>query len=250
LPKSDVATPQRDLTIPRSKGVAWLKAVIVVALLAALVLFGRETVVRLPDYAAWVQSLGAWGPAVFIAGYGIAAVVFVPAALLTFTAGALWGFRFGVVYVMLGATLGATLAFLTARHLVRRFVEAYVARHPKLAAIDRAVESEGARLVLLLRLSPIVPFSLLNYVLGISRVRFRDYMIGLVGMVPAASMYVYAGKVAGDLASVARGAATPHGPVYYAVLIVGLAATVVATVLLARASARAVEETANKGRAR
>jgi uncharacterized membrane protein YdjX (TVP38/TMEM64 family) len=244
-----VATPERGLTIPRGNRVVWLKVLILGAVVAALVLFGRETLLRLPDYAAWVQSLGVWGPAVFIAGYGIAAVVFVPAALLTFTAGALWGFRFGVIYVMLGATLGATLAFLSARYLVRRFVEAYVARHPKLAAIDRAVESEGVRLVLLLRLSPIVPFSLLNYVLGISRVRFRDYMLGLVGMVPAASMYVYAGKAAGDLASVARGAATPHGPVYYGVLIVGLAATVVATVLLARASARAVEETAHKGRA-
>jgi uncharacterized membrane protein YdjX (TVP38/TMEM64 family) len=246
LPKTDIATPQRDVTLPRGKGAVWVKAGIVVAVLVALVLFGLETAVRLPAYAAWVQSLGAWGPAAFIAGYGIGAVVFVPAALLTFTAGALWGFRLGIVYVMLGATLGATLAFLTARFAVRRFVEAYVARHPKLAAIDRAAESEGVRLVFLLRLSPLVPFSLLNYVLGISRVRFRDYMLGLCGMVPAASMYVYAGKVAGDLASVASGAAPPRGPLYYAVLIVGLAATIVATVLLARASARAVEDTASR----
>jgi uncharacterized membrane protein YdjX (TVP38/TMEM64 family) len=245
LPKSEIATPARDVTLPPAKGAAWAKAGVVVAILIAVVLFGREIAVRLPAYAAWVQSLGAWGPAAFIAGYGIGAVVFVPAALLTFTAGALWGFGLGVVYVMLGATLGATLAFLTARHVVRRFVEAYVARHPKLGAIDRAVESEGLRLVFLLRLSPLVPFSLLNYVLGISRVRFRDYMGGLCGMVPAASMYVYAGKVAGDLAAVASGVAAPHGPVYYAVLIVGLAATVVATVLLARASARAVEQAAS-----
>ena len=144
-----------------------------------------------------------------------------------------------MIYVTLGAILGATLAFFAGRYLVRHFVEAYVHRHPRLAAIDRAVESEGARLVFLLRLSPIVPFVLLNYVLGISRITLRDYMIGLTGMLPAVAAYVYAGKVAGDLASLASGAATPRGTTYYVLLTVGLAATVVATILITRAAARA-----------
>jgi uncharacterized membrane protein YdjX (TVP38/TMEM64 family) len=93
--------------------------------------------------------------------------------------------------------------------------------------------------VFLLRLSPIVPFVLLNYVLGISRITWRDYMIGLTGMLPAVAAYVYAGKVAGDLASLATGAATPRGTMYYVLLSVGLAATVVATILITRAAARA-----------
>jgi enamine deaminase RidA (YjgF/YER057c/UK114 family) len=93
------------------------------------------------------------------------------------------------------------VAFLCARYLVRGFVQVYVDRHPRMAAVDRAVESEGLRLVFLLRLSPVVPYILLNYVLGVSRLRFRDYVGGLAGMLPTIAMYVYAGKVAGDLAA-------------------------------------------------
>ena len=190
------------------------KLIAAIGFLVALLLFGREAAVRLPTFAAWVQSLGVWGPLAFILGYGLAAILLVPAFLLTLSAGALWGFRLGMLYVSLGASLGAALAFLAARYVVRRFVEAYVDRHPRLAAIDRAVEAEGARLVLLLRLSPLVPYVLLNYILGISRVRFRDYMLGLAGMLPIVAVYVYAGKVAGDLATLAAGASAPRGATY------------------------------------
>jgi len=209
---------------------------VAVGALAALLLFGREAAARLPAFAAWVQSLGVWGPLAFIAGYGLAALLLIPAVLLTLSGGAIFGFRRGMLYVSLGATLGAVLSFFAARYLVRGFVEAYVNRHPRLVAIDRAVESEGARLVFLLRLSPIVPFVLLNYVLGISRVSWRDYMVGLSGMLPAVAVYVYAGKVAGDLATLAAGVASPRGPLYYVLLTVGLAATVLASFLITRAA--------------
>ncbi len=232
------------------RGTLLVKVLALVLPLAVLLLFGREAAARLPTFAAWVQSLGVWGPLAFVAGYGLAAVLLIPAVLLTISGGALFGFRRGVIYVSLGAALGALLAFLAARYVVRRFVEAYVMRHPRLAAIDRAVEAEGARLVFLLRLSPIVPFVLLNYVLGISRIRLRDYLLGTAGMLPAVAAYVYAGKVAGDLASLAAGAASPRGPAYYVLMTVGLAATVLATVLITRAAARAVEARADPAVAR
>jgi uncharacterized membrane protein YdjX (TVP38/TMEM64 family) len=218
------------------------KAAIAVAVLAVLAFFGREAATVVHPFTIWVQSLGVWGPVAFVGGYTVAAVFMLPAFLLTLAAGALWGFSLGVVYAMTGAAVGASCAFLTARHVVRRFVEQYVNRHPMLAAIDRAVESEGARLVLLLRLSPAVPYVLLNYVLGISRLRFRDHAIGLIGMIPTASMYVYAGKVAGDLAVLATGAAAPKGTAYYLLLTSGLAATIVATVLVTRAAKRALQQ--------
>lgn len=212
------------------------------AVLAALLLFGREAAARVPQFAAWVRSLGFWGPAVYILAFGVAAVLCFPAMVLLLAAGVLWGVVVGTICAMLGAAMGSTLAFFAARHLVRRHVQRYVDRHPQMAAIDRAVESEGLRLVFLLRLSPVVPFFLLNYVLGISRVSFRDYFGGLAGMIPAALMYVYAGKVAGDLASLASGVATPRGPAYYTFIALGLAATIVATVLLTRAAQRAVQQ--------
>jgi uncharacterized membrane protein YdjX (TVP38/TMEM64 family) len=221
---------------------ALAKAVIVIGALGAMLLSGREAAARLPQFATWVQSLGVLGPLAFVGGYALCSLLLLPVFLLTLTAGALWGFKLGLVYAMLGAALGSTVAFFAARHVVRRFVERYLTRHPRLVAIDRAVESEGARLVFLLRLSPVVPFTLLNYVLGISRVRFTDYSAGLIGMVPVAAVYVYAGKVAGDLAALASGTATPRGSTYYAVLTAGLAATVAATVLITRAARKAIED--------
>ena len=221
-----------------------LKPLLVVAALAALVLFGREAATWVPLFAGWVQSLGVWGPLAFILGYTVAAVFLMPAFLLTIAAGALWGFALGLAYAFAGAAVGASCAFVAGRHLVRRFVEEYVTRNPRLAAIDRAVQSEGARLAFLLRLSPAVPYVLLNYVLGITRLRFRDHLIGLWGMLPTAAMYVYAGKVAGDLAVLATGAAAPRGPAYYALLTFGLVATVIATVLVTRAAKRAVQASA------
>lgn len=193
----------------------------------------------MPAFAQWVKSLGVWGPLAFIAGYGLAALVLAPAFLLTVTAGAIWGMT-GVIYVMLGATLGAVLAFFSGRYFVRQYVERYVQHHPRLAAIDRAVEIEGFRLVLLLRLSPVVAYVLLNYVLGISRVRFREYLAGSIGMLPTVTAYVYAGKVIGDVASVAGGASVPRGPLWYTAVIGGLIATIVASVLVARAASRQV----------
>jgi uncharacterized membrane protein YdjX (TVP38/TMEM64 family) len=227
-----------------------VKIIVVAVGLAALLLFGRQAASQLPAFAAWVKSLGVWGPFAYIAGYTVVAVLLMPAFLLTLAAGALWGFAFGLLYAFTGAAVGASCAFLAGRHLVRRFVQHYVDRHPTVAAIDRAVESEGARLVFLIRLSPAVPYVLLNYVLGVSRLRFRDHLVGLLGMLPVAAMYVYAGKVAGDLAVLASGAAAPRGTIYYVMLTAGLVATVAATILVTRAAKRALQLSVDRATAR
>src|SRR5690606_30976442 len=184
-------------------------------LMVAAALSGREMALQVPAFAAWVRSLSVLGPLAFVAAYTVVSLLLMPAVLLTLAAGALWGFSGGLAAAMAGATAGSTASFLAGRYLVRGFVEAYVAKHPRLAVIDRAVEAEGARLVLLLRLSPAVPYVLLNYVLGVSRLPLRAHLIGLAGMVPPAAMYVYAGKFAGDLAALASGTAHPRGPAYY-----------------------------------
>jgi uncharacterized membrane protein YdjX (TVP38/TMEM64 family) len=222
--------------------IRWIKIIIALLAVAAAALFGRDAATFVPPFAQWVRSLGVWGPLAFVGGYTIAAVFLLPAFLLTIAAGALWGFWVGLLYAMTGATVGASLAFVAGRHLVRGLVEGYVTRHPMLAAIDRAVETEGARLVFLLRLSPAVPYVLFNYVLGISRLPFRAHLIGLAGMIPTAAMYVYAGKVAGDLAVLASGDATPKGTSYYVLLGFGLIATVVATVMVTRAAKKALQQ--------
>src|SRR5262249_32056372 len=160
----------------------------------------------------WVRELGVWGPVVFMLGYAVAVVAFVPGSVLTLAAGAIFGLVRGTVYVLIAATLGSAAAFLVSRHLARSAVERRLARNRRFAAIDRAVEAEGRRIVLLLRLSPAFPFTLLNYALGLTRVRFADFVIASVGMLPGTVLYVYCGKLAGDVAAFAGGAPVARGP--------------------------------------
>jgi uncharacterized membrane protein YdjX (TVP38/TMEM64 family) len=110
--------------------------------------------------------------------------------------------------------------------------------------VRNAVVGEGAWVMFLLRLSPVVPFVFLNYALALSGVRYRDFMAASVGMLPAIVMYVYYGKVAGDVAKLAAGIAPPRGPEYYTLLVIGLVATVVATTAVTRAARRSMKNAA------
>jgi uncharacterized membrane protein YdjX (TVP38/TMEM64 family) len=215
---------------------------LIVAALAALLVLGRQAGAYLPQFAAWVESLGFWGPLVFIVGYAIAVVAFVPGSLLTLAGGAIFGIAAGTVYVLIAATIGATAAFLVSRHYVRTAIERRLADNPRFAAIDRAVESQGQRIVFLLRLSPAFPFNLLNYALGITSVRLADYVMASIGMLPGTLLYVYYGKLAGDVAALAGGAAVEKDAAYYTVLVLGLVATVVVTALVTRTARRALQQ--------
>ncbi len=218
-----------------------------VAIVAGLIVAHRERG-QLPAFFAWIDGLGAWGPAAFIAGYALATVALVPGSLLTLAAGAIFGVAKGTAIVLVAATLGASLAFLVARYLARGPVERWLAGNERLAAIDRAISHDGFRVVLLLRLVPFVPFNLLNYALGLTSLRFGDAVLASVGMLPGTLLYVYTGAVVGDLARLAGGAAAPRGPAHYAVLILGLLASLILATLLTRRARRALHE-ATDGRA-
>ena len=215
---------------------------ILVPAIVALVWLGRAAGGYLPRFAAWVDSLGVWGPIVFIFGYATAAVAFVPGSVLTLAAGAIFGLVKGVLLVFVAAVLGSAAAFLVARYLARAAIERRLAGNPRFAAVDRAVGAEGRKIVFLLRLSPVFPFNLLNYGLGLTRVRFVDYLIASIGMIPGTILYVYYGKLAGDVAALAGGAAVHKGPGYYAVVVLGLAATVVVTTIVTRIARRSLKE--------
>ena len=175
-------------------------------------------------------------------GYIIAVVAFVPASLLTLGAGAIFGIVDGVIYVFVAATIGSCLAFLVSRYLARSAVERKLAGKPKFSAIDRAVAAEGLKIVFLLRLTPAVPFNLLNYALGLTRVSFADYAIASVGMLPGTLLYVYSGKLAGDVASLAGNPAVARGWGYYSLLALGLAATLAVTLVVTQSARRALAE--------
>ena len=223
----------------------WLRAVVVVAILVALVLGGRRIGTLVPEFAQYIDGLGALGPLVFVAGYALATVAFIPGSLLTLAAGAMFGLTRGVMFVFVGATLGSTLAFLLSRYVARRAVERRLVGNARFAAVDRAIAAQGRRIVILLRLSPAFPFSLLNYALGLTRISLRDYVLASVGMLPGTILYVYYGKLAGDVAALAGGGAPPRDTAYYMVLIVGLLATVIVTAVVTR-TARAALRTATE----
>lgn len=222
--------------------VAWGKVGLGLVVVVALLALGRQAGGYLPQFAAWVDSLGAWGPIVFILGYATAVVAFVPGSLLTLAAGAIFGLAEGVVYVFIAATLGSSLAFLVSRYIARGAIERRIQGNPRFAAIDRAVGEQGRKIVFLLRLSPVFPFTLLNYGLGLTRVRFADYVMACVGMLPGTVLYVYYGKLAGDVAALAGGAAPAGGAGYWSVLILGLVATILVTGLVTRTARRALAE--------
>lgn len=218
-----------------------------IAVLTVVLLFGgREFAKQLPAFTAYVEGLGAIGPLVFIAGYALATVAFIPGSVLTFAAGAIFGLGKGVAVVFVGATIGSTLAFLLSRYVARDAVQRRVAGNAKFAAVDRAIASQGRRIVLLLRLSPAFPFSLLNYALGLTRISLVDYVVASIGMLPGTVLFVYSGKLAGDVAAVAGGASAPKGAAYYTVLSIGLLATVIVTTIITR-TARAALRSATEG---
>lgn len=227
---------------PQTRSLSWGKIVVGAVAVVGLIALGRQVGAYLPQFALWVNGLGVWGPVVFILGYVVASVAFVPGSLLTLAAGAIWGIFPGVPYVFLAAVLGASAAFLVARYVARAAIERRLAGNRRFAAIDQAVGVQGRKLVFLLRLSPVFPFNLLNYALGLTSVRFIDYVVASIGMLPGTFLYVYYGKLVGDLAALAGGAAVEKGTGYYIMLAVGLVATIVVTTLVTRTAQRALRE--------
>lgn len=227
---------------PRSKAKLVLYISIGLVVLAGLILGGRQAGAYVPQFAAWVEGLGIWGPVVFILGYAVAAVAFIPGSLLTLAAGAIFGLVKGTIYTLIGATLGSAGAFLVARYLARRKIERKIAGNAKFAAIDKAVGREGFKIVALLRLSPVFPFNLLNYALGLTKVTFWQYLAASIAMLPGTLLYVYYGKAAGSLAALAGGAKTEKGPGSWIVLGLGLVATIVVTTFVTRLAGKALRQ--------
>ena len=217
----------------------WLAGIGALIVVAAFVALGREAAGVLPAATAWVRATGAWAPIAFAALYALACIAFIPASLLTIAAGAIFGLWTGIGLVVVGATAGAVCSFLIARHGARARVERWLGDKARLKAIDEAVGGEGRRIMFLLRLSPAFPFTAMNYALGLTRVRFLDFVVAMIGILPGTTLYVYAGAVAGEVASAAAGGPA-RGTAYYVVLALGLVATLAVTILVTRLARRAL----------
>ena len=151
----------------------------------------------LRSFQGWVTGLGPLGWILYALVYAVCCVLFVPASVLTLGAGAIYGLGVGVAIVLAGATLGATLSFLLAKSVLRKRIEKMTAGNPKFAALDRAIAKEGAKIVFLVRLSPVFPFTYINYAFGLTGVRTGPYVLAsFLGMIPGTFAYVYLGAAA------------------------------------------------------
>ena len=232
-------------TQPRASSNRWIFIVAAVVLLGGAFYF-LPVQSWLLSFLEWVQGLGLLGPVVLGASFIPAAVFLIPASLLSLGAGFLFGLPVGVVSVSIGSTIAAAAAFWVGRKLGNETIEAKIAESPKFAAIQRAVAKDGIKIVALTRLSPLFPYTFLNYAFGFTKVRFRDYILASwLGMLPGTILYVYLGTAVGDLASLGSGASQSVGA--RVALYVGLAATALVTVLVTRTARRALAEVTADG---
>lgn len=196
----------------------------------------------LAAFFAWVQANPAIAWAVFIAFYVGAAVLMLPGSILTLGAGYLFGLGYGFAIVSFASTVGATCAFLVGRFFAREWVAGKLSAMPRFSALDRAVGARGAAVVLLTRLSPAFPFTLLNYALGLTQVPLKTYvLVSWLGMMPGTLLYVYLGSIAQNLTAVFSGELA-ESPVGNTLLYLGLAATLALTVLITRFASGALDQ--------
>ena len=222
------------------------RLVVLIAIVAALFLAMRFLPLRewLTNFNNWVSQMGVAGIFIFIAVYAVATVLLAPGSVLTIGAGFAFGLWKGFLAVSAGATLGASLAFLVARFIARDKIEAIAQRNEKFRKIDNAIGKQGAKLIFLLRLSPVIPFNLSNYFYGLTAVKFWPYVLASwIGMMPGTFLYVYIGTVSkAAVGAAAGGEAMTHGWQYWTFTGVGLAATIIVTIWITKIARDALRE--------
>src|SRR5262245_21818815 len=193
------------------------------------------------EFEGHVQSLGTFGPVVVALAYVLCTVLLVPASIITLGAGTLFGLKTGFIVVVVGANLGALCSFLLARTFLREKVARWARENSKFHFLDEAIGRQGFKMILVTRLSPIFPFILLNYFLGLTAVRTGAYVTAnLLGMLPAMFLLVYVGAAARD----AIGGPTDTTADFYQQILkyVGLVATIAVVVMVTRMARRALRE--------
>ena len=219
-------------------------------LVAPFVFPVRETLVQVMESLAQFGLLGLVIGALL---YIPACVLFLPGSLVTLGIGSLAAILFpasllqailaGTITVSIGSTAGATIAFLLGRTLARDAIARKMENNPRFQALDKAIETQGLRMVFLLRLSPVFPFNFLNYALGLSPIKLRDYFLASwIGMLPGTILYVYLGTGITSLANTAAGVDTPTSPWVTALKVVGFIATALLVIYISRTAKRALDE--------
>ena len=249
LGSEEETTTSTDGTVARTKS-SWRRWAVPLAI-GATVGAGAAVAATHGDVDGWTkrveelsQEAGVWGPVYFGGAYTLATVLFFPASVLTLAAGYLYGPVKGTALVSLASTTGAAVAFGLSRTVLRPYVAKKLEDYPKFGAVDRAVSAEGGKVVLLLRLSPLFPFSLSNYMFGLTSIDFLPYIgASWLGMLPGTFAYVYLGKAGKAAYNAGTGGIPPEKLILYGI---GVAATILVTKTISSAASRALQETTDQ----
>lgn len=237
--------PESPAPAPRRRREAVLKIAGLLAALVVLFVLSRVLPVAswLDSFNSWVGDLGILGFIIFIVAYIATTVLLLPGAILTVGAGFVFGIGWGFAAVSIGSTLGASLAFLIGRFFAREKIEAATRDKPRFRKIDNAIGKKGAKLIFLLRLSPVIPFNLSNYFYGLTAVGFWPYVLASwIGMMPGTLLYVYLGSLGRAGVETAAGAPQGRTTAEWVFLALGLLATIVVTVWVSKLARNAIRD--------
>ena len=208
----------------------------------------------LTAFLEWVEDNPALGAVAFSVVYVISTILFIPGLFLTLGAGLVFGRALGVgvgvlvgtISVFTGATIGSILAFLIGRFVLRNQAQSLFDKFKVLKAIDKVIETQGLKLVILMRLSPFIPYSAFNYVMGVTMVPLKSYALGCVGMIPGTAAYVFIGTSAsgllGDDSEEGEEETSGDDMVQLIVIIVGAIATVLVVAIVSVYAKRALNK--------
>jgi uncharacterized membrane protein YdjX (TVP38/TMEM64 family) len=184
----------------------------------------------------FVRSLGAEGTIAYVLVFVIATIMLVPSTPFVLAAGFLYGVVTGTIVVVVASILSAVISFLMARYRLRSWIGERLQRYPRLLAFDDALEREGLKMVLLMRLQPVfLPFVYLNMALGLTKVRWRDFIVGsLLGMLPGQIAYVYGGSLIRSISELSLSDVSRTSATYTALTWIGLGALVGLVVVTGR----------------
>lgn len=199
----------------------------------------------LTDIARALRGLGPIALALYVVTYMLASLLFLPAALLSIGAGFAWGALGGFAVAVPSATIAASTAFLISRFFFSGRFRSWLLHQPRLHAVERAVNEKGAPLVFLLRLSPMLPFPLLNYVFGLTLIPYRHFALAtFIGMMPVTFMWTYLGSLGAELGGLDGDTPGEVGTAKIAFGVVGGLVTLAVSVWVGRAARRALREAA------
>lgn len=194
------------------------------------------------ELIAWLQTMGSLGPALFASVFILATLLLFPASPLAMLAGYLYGPLTGSVATSFAGLMSAVLAFLISRYLAGERMTAWLLGYPRAQAVNTAVSDDGFRVVFLLRLASILPFIPLSYLLGMSRMSIRQYVLATwTGLLPGTVLYVFTGSLVSEVSQLSESGETVSH-ITWALTIAGGIVVIITLTMIARRARRVLNQ--------